>query len=64
MPSCTGQVLLMSGPPGLGKTTLANIIAAQAGYNILEINARCASLSSSLAGLIFQLTAACRYVQR
>jgi chromosome transmission fidelity protein 18 len=53
MPSCTGQVLLMSGPPGLGKTTLANIIAAQAGYNILEINARCASLSSSLGDSSF-----------
>lgn len=34
----------MSGPPGLGKTTLANIIAGQAGYNILEINARCVAL--------------------
>jgi chromosome transmission fidelity protein 18 len=29
----------MSGPPGFGKTTLAHVIAKQAGYNIIEINA-------------------------
>ncbi len=30
----------MSGPPGLGKTTLAHVVAAQAGYKVLEVNAR------------------------
>ena len=34
------QLLLISGPPGLGKTTLAHIIAKQAGYKVFEINAR------------------------
>ncbi|KAG8948253.1 hypothetical protein FRC04_009891 [Tulasnella sp. 424] len=33
------KILLLSGPPGLGKTTLAHVVAAQAGYNVLEINA-------------------------
>jgi chromosome transmission fidelity protein 18 len=33
--------LLLSGPPGLGKTTLAHVVASQAGYNTFEINARC-----------------------
>ena len=35
----TCQVLLLSGPPGYGKTTLAHIVAQQAGYKTLEINA-------------------------
>ncbi|KAI0302221.1 P-loop containing nucleoside triphosphate hydrolase protein [Russula brevipes] len=33
------KILLLSGPPGLGKTTLAHVVAAQAGYNVFEINA-------------------------
>lgn len=34
------QVALLSGPPGLGKTTLAHVIAQHAGYNVVEMNAR------------------------
>jgi len=33
------KVCLISGPPGLGKTTLAHVIAKHAGYNIIEMNA-------------------------
>ncbi|KAG1826875.1 uncharacterized protein BJ212DRAFT_1308982 [Suillus subaureus] len=33
------KLLLISGPPGLGKTTLAHVIAKQAGYEVMEINA-------------------------
>jgi chromosome transmission fidelity protein 18 len=34
------RLLLLSGPAGLGKTTLAHVVARQAGYRVFEINAR------------------------
>ncbi len=33
------KILLLTGPPGLGKTTMAHVCARQAGYETLEINA-------------------------
>ncbi|XP_011497197.1 PREDICTED: chromosome transmission fidelity protein 18 homolog [Ceratosolen solmsi marchali] len=35
----TQKIALLTGPPGLGKTTLAHVAARHAGYNIVEINA-------------------------
>ena len=34
------QVALLCGSPGLGKTTLAHVIATHAGYSVVEMNAR------------------------
>ncbi|ORY65195.1 uncharacterized protein BCR38DRAFT_368265 [Pseudomassariella vexata] len=33
------KILMLTGPPGLGKTTLAHVCAKQAGYDVMEINA-------------------------
>ena len=39
------QVALLCGPPGLGKTTLAHIVAQHAGYSVVEMNARYVSFT-------------------
>ena len=49
------KTALLYGPPGLGKTTLAHVVATHAGYNVVEINA---SDDRSLAAFKVKLEAA------
>jgi replication factor C subunit 1 len=35
----TYRAVLISGPPGIGKTTSAHLMAKAAGYNPIELNA-------------------------
>ncbi|KAG0275592.1 hypothetical protein BGZ95_008609 [Linnemannia exigua] len=46
------KVLLLTGPPGLGKTTMAHVIARQAGYNVVEVNASDDRTGASIKGKI------------
>lgn len=46
---------MISGPPGLGKTTLAHIIAKRAGYNFIEMNARYVFIRKIFLRIMFKI---------
>lgn len=46
------RILMLSGPPGLGKTTLAHIIGNHAGYNVYELNASDARTAGAVEDVI------------
>jgi Holliday junction resolvasome RuvABC ATP-dependent DNA helicase subunit len=43
------KAVLMSGPPGVGKSSSAKIIAEEMGYDVVEMNARCVPLRTPTA---------------
>lgn len=38
-PTATDNGLLLTGPPGIGKTTAAHLVASACGYDVIELNA-------------------------
>ncbi|CBI33782.3 unnamed protein product, partial [Vitis vinifera] len=53
--SCLLQILLLCGPPGLGKTTLAHVVAKHYGYRVVEINASDDRSSSTIEAKILDV---------
>ncbi|RVW32926.1 Chromosome transmission fidelity protein 18-like [Vitis vinifera] len=49
------KILLLCGPPGLGKTTLAHVAAKHCGYRVVEINASDDRSSSTIEAKILDV---------
>ncbi|KXS21818.1 P-loop containing nucleoside triphosphate hydrolase protein [Gonapodya prolifera JEL478] len=46
------KILLLCGPPGLGKTTLAHVVARHCGYEVVEVNASDDRTASSISARV------------
>jgi len=52
LPTLAPSIALITGPPGIGKTTVAHLVAAAAGYDVIERNASNERSGSAVRALL------------
>lgn len=61
MPGLHMRAALLSGPPGIGKSTMATLIAKSLGYDVVETNASDARSQKALGSLSFDSKSICDF---
>ena len=56
MPKVNAPAVLLSGPPGIGKTSSARIVCKQLGYEVLEMNASDTRNKSTIQSVVKDLS--------